>query len=546
MITVYDGKTKKGCFSNNGLGVLKDVQECKITEELNGDYSLQLKYGSESNNIQYLRLWNILKADGQLFRIYNIKRVQKGMHYIEVNARHIFYDMSFFFIENAKENNNDIKSAILSSFPKEVIELFDFEIDAELKNIFPYDISKVNCVKALFYLVNIYGYEIKRDNFKIKISEKVGNPNGITLRYGKNVVGIEAIEDNTDLVTSIYPIGKSGLTLKEKYVSIDEEVENLPYPIIKKVEFLDIDDLGDLKNEAKAYLENYSKPKVSMKIDFLTLYKSVEYKEYENLTSASIGDVIEAIHYKLRIKSKIRVIRIEKDIVNPKDISIEVGEQKQTILDEIDKSDLINQLKKLTEENNNVTTIYKKNSSDITFNITVSQIVFEFETFISDNINFSLNIAGEASEDMVLDIIFEVDGVEIPFKPKQRVGKGNNVISIQYVLLQQKKGAHVLKLLIKSSNGNFNVLKGQLILILQGKALAGGISADCPNPYITDNISADFANVYLKNLYNKDSCTIRYVTDLVTDSFTEKFTDDFEKVFKSVTDFCNVSFNSVK
>ncbi|WP_243447320.1 hypothetical protein [Clostridium tetani] len=47
MIYIYDKKTTKGNFETNGLGVLDEVISCFITEELNGDYELELEYSAK-------------------------------------------------------------------------------------------------------------------------------------------------------------------------------------------------------------------------------------------------------------------------------------------------------------------------------------------------------------------------------------------------------------------------------------------------------------------------------------------------------------------
>ncbi|WDC85750.1 phage tail protein [Caloramator sp. mosi_1] len=128
-------------------------------------------------------------------------------------------------------------NVIKTAFPKEVLNLFDMHVQPGLNKIFPYNIEETNCVKALFYLLSIYGYEIIRDNFSIKIVDRVGNENGITVKYGKNILGIEAIEDTSELITKIYPVGKSGLKLPERYIEVDNINDTslyIPYPIIKR------------------------------------------------------------------------------------------------------------------------------------------------------------------------------------------------------------------------------------------------------------------------------------------------------------------------
>lgn len=72
IIYVYDKKTARGNFDNNGLALLDECLIAEINQELNGDYSLEIEYPVVSKKAQYLEELNIIKADGQLFRIYKV------------------------------------------------------------------------------------------------------------------------------------------------------------------------------------------------------------------------------------------------------------------------------------------------------------------------------------------------------------------------------------------------------------------------------------------------------------------------------------------
>lgn len=54
MVCIYNKKTAKENFETNGLGVLDEVISCFITEELNGDYELQLQYPAKARKTKYL------------------------------------------------------------------------------------------------------------------------------------------------------------------------------------------------------------------------------------------------------------------------------------------------------------------------------------------------------------------------------------------------------------------------------------------------------------------------------------------------------------
>ena len=99
-------------FTNNGLGFLTDIMSAEVTEELNGDYILNLTYKLDGHLSEYLVEENIIKcqvADGskQLFRI---KRVVKDFTVIEVYATHIFYDLLNNFLLDTSPTELDAQS----------------------------------------------------------------------------------------------------------------------------------------------------------------------------------------------------------------------------------------------------------------------------------------------------------------------------------------------------------------------------------------------------------------------------------------------------
>jgi phage-related protein len=89
MICIYNKKTTKGNFNNNGLAVLNECTKCEVTEELNGDYSLYIEYPVYSKKAGYFDKYNIIKTDdGQLFRIYKYEKYDQSK-IIMVWALHI-------------------------------------------------------------------------------------------------------------------------------------------------------------------------------------------------------------------------------------------------------------------------------------------------------------------------------------------------------------------------------------------------------------------------------------------------------------------------
>lgn len=274
MICIYDRASSKQNYETNGLAVLDECVSAIISNGLNDDYSLELIYPVASYKTKYLEKLNVIKADGQLFRIYKVERSQNNSLTVKVWARHIFYDLAFFFIESAKIVNANMKEAIEMTIPPEAQAIFS--ITAPEGIIAPFTVKEVNSVDALFRLIETYGGELERDNFNIVVKEKVGSDNGVTIRYGKNIKGLTLTLDTADIATRIYPVGANSLILPERYVEVDNS-NLLAFDITKKVEFPDCSDTDSLRNAALKYALNSAKPKINVNIDFLELSKISEY-----------------------------------------------------------------------------------------------------------------------------------------------------------------------------------------------------------------------------------------------------------------------------
>lgn len=85
-------------FTTRGIGALSDCVSCIVTEELNGGYTLELKYPKNGVHQEELLVRNIIVArpnrtkDREAFRIYKVDRRLKD--YITVYANQLSYDLS--------------------------------------------------------------------------------------------------------------------------------------------------------------------------------------------------------------------------------------------------------------------------------------------------------------------------------------------------------------------------------------------------------------------------------------------------------------------
>mgnify|MGYP001144662770 CR=1 FL=1 len=256
MICVYDKKTTKGNFDNNGLGILNELISAEITEELNGQYCLEIEYPAESKKAIYLKEFNIIKADEQLFRIYKIEKIQSSDKRLKVYANHIYYDLANYFIEDVRPTDASVKTAMEKAMISDLSTIYSVDSDIIIANTLY--MVEVSPAEAMFKIIERWGQgELVRDNYDIKILKQRGKDSGVLIKYGKNISGLKITVDTADVVTKLYPKGANGIKLTEKYINVPNWDSDLypPFPIIRKVEIKEAEDEVTLRKLATEMAE---------------------------------------------------------------------------------------------------------------------------------------------------------------------------------------------------------------------------------------------------------------------------------------------------
>lgn len=485
MICIYDKKTTKGNFESNGLGVLSESISCYISEELNGDYSLELEYPANSKKSKYLEEWNIIKAAGQLFRIYKVEKNSDGKNIIKVWAKHIFYDLVYYFIENMKAENCSVKTALEKSLVGELIAIYTADSDIITANSI--SVVEKNPVEAIFSILDIWDCgELKRDNFDIKILNSIGKDAGVLIAQGKNIVGLKFNIDTTSVVTKLYPVGKDGIKLTEKYINVPnwDSDKYPPFPIIKKVEFKEAEDEVTLRLIAQQVANIIGLSKVSIDVDFIELSKTKEYETYKHLQTVNVGDLVIVRHKDFEIDVKVPVLKIKKDILTGVNVKIELGQPRDSILNQLDMEIIKTNIDELGNKvaESLTSMLYYANPVALTVGTTAIEPIYLGVTAVgSTNLSMNFSMYCTASAACTLTIQIQLDNKDIPFTPKHKLQQGDNVIGIPLGIPQVSKGAHYIAVFLKVDTGTLTIPMFNLQCMIDGRNLQGGLSAEPPH-----------------------------------------------------------------
>ena len=312
---------------------------CEVEEKANGLYELTLETSLADK--EKLKEWYIIQAPTprglQLFRIY---KPFKNLDTTTIHARHIFYDLNNYFLENIRPTNMNT-AQVITHILNGTNDKHRFIGTSNLNRIYTANYVRKSPVEAIMSgdngVLNRWGGFLVRDNFKINIIAE-GNDNGYRIEYGKNLKGIEVEVELEDVVTRVLPtwVDESNTVqyLPEKYIE-SPLIKNYPFPITKELRLNLNEDLKDLElKDLYEYYRNYvkeqfekglDKPKINIKVDFVELSKTEEYKDFKFLEIVEIYDLVKVKVDKLDIDLEANIISTVYDCLEEKYIKLEIG-----------------------------------------------------------------------------------------------------------------------------------------------------------------------------------------------------------------------------
>ncbi len=313
-------------FYHNGLMVLQPI-EAIVTEEINGDYSLKITMPCgflEIENEQIIKA-PTPKSD-QLFRVYNsdVDMLGNPVFY----ARHIFYDLLDYFIEDTRPRGD---GALAIS---KILEDTPFSGTSDITNQGTAYYQMMSPVKAILgadnSFIEVWGGEIERDNFSIRMKNRIGEDRGVSIRYRKNLTGLRLVTDLSGVYTKIMPTGlkedgQALLKLPEKYV-VSPLVDNYVNVKTTRIHYSNIK-IGEetteeqafekLRNAANLEFENgIDKPQITATVEFIPLLDTEEYKDFSILETIYLGDTVSIFHENLNIEMSAKAISYEFDALS--------------------------------------------------------------------------------------------------------------------------------------------------------------------------------------------------------------------------------------
>lgn len=340
-------------FTTNGLGRL-DCISCKVTEERNGMYELEMEIAESAEHASEIEMSSIIVAkpsqgaSNQAFRVYKITKPINGI--FSVSAQHISYQLSYIpVMPFSVVASASACSQTLTGLVTNAAENCPFTFTTDVVTVASYKQTAPASLRSRLggvegSVIDQFGGEYEWDNYTVKLwrNRGVTTPT-VTLRYGKNITDLNQEENIENTITGIVPFwtdseGGNTITLPEKVVNSSTAGNypfhrTVPYDFSQSFDEDTVPTEAQLRAKAQAYVaqSGVGIPKVSIKVSFVNLSDTEEYKDVAALQTVKLCDQIGVYFEKLGIGTTAKVVKTVYDVLTERYDSIEVGSLRSTL-----------------------------------------------------------------------------------------------------------------------------------------------------------------------------------------------------------------------
>ena len=328
-------------YEHNGDCVLTPVS-CEISAELNGAWSLTLVHPlDDKGRWKYIEENAVLKVPTWMatkLQRYRIRTVEKTNDTITALAYPVFFDSAndafVLDVRGVNKLSSQILTMLFEGAPAKYTFTTDNTTDRETETF--QNCSLLEAITGKY--LEKWKVELLYNNNQLIANTAAGGDYGVSVQYGKNILGVQYSVDMTDVVTRIIPYAYNGrmMTGDTPWVS-SSLVSSYPKVFIRAMQFNNIklaDDATEDDEEDESiticntqsalntalanacrdmFADGIDRPKISMSIDMLALEDTEEYAGFSGLEQIGLGDTVYCQHAKLGIVSTAKVVGIRWD-----------------------------------------------------------------------------------------------------------------------------------------------------------------------------------------------------------------------------------------
>ena len=339
---------------------LRDCLSCTVTEERNGEFFLEMEYPADGENAGEIEVDKIIFAKpyeaaeaGEPFRITSINSGIDGR--LKIYAPHISYRLNDIIVKPCSGELNTAASfwnLFVNSENRLGTNPFTFSSNVVLETAKKITNEKCSPLRTLLggaenSILSQFGGELKWEGFTVNLRSSRGANRGVTIAYGKNITGLDYEIDLSEYWNGVvaYYV-KDATKVNSSIQSVDD---GLSYVRVITVDassdFQSTPTGSQLNTWAQNYIsKNYVSPRVTVKVSFVPLWQTAEYKDFYDLEFVQLCDTVKVKYPPLGTDLSAKVVKTVFDVIQERYTNIEIGTPSKNLADTVDG--IIKELKK--------------------------------------------------------------------------------------------------------------------------------------------------------------------------------------------------------
>lgn len=306
------------------------------------------------------RVIQLTQSRRQLFRVYSTEQ-DSDAGVVTVKARHVFYDLAGNMLNEEYSPEKISGAAAAQEVFAHLKNAHDFSLYTEglTQGSVTGEYAYKNPVEILLDpdegIVSQCGCQIIRDNFDVHLIDDIESDMGVTVRRGKNLAGVTATTDESDVVTQIKPCGKDAdgnefwLADAEgdgryvnsahinEYAVVRTVKKDYDVSLVKKDEDNETTfrDNASGRSAARAKLRELAEqdfadgadlPSYGLEVDFVLLQDAEGYEQYAGLQAVHPYDTVTVIDSLIGMTARLRVTGYEWDALTGQYADVTLGD----------------------------------------------------------------------------------------------------------------------------------------------------------------------------------------------------------------------------
>lgn len=339
LVVVYDGGVP--------TAILQDAFHVIMTDEVNAESTLEFELYFTDPKRGFVKNQAEIRMGGRAYKIKTVtdKKESGTVKTTSVYAENLYYDLARAArLKKAVFDVVKARTAMAYALQNTAWDIGIIEINTTKS--FEGDVD--NPLALLQLIADVYNGELVFHSVEktVDLVKQTGGDNGMVFHFKKNMKSIERTVSTASLITRLYAFGKDGMTFASVNGGLSY-VEDFSYTkevLIGSLDCSNFTSAEDMLSYAKMRVADYCKPNYSYRLSVLYIQNLAGHGH----EVYGLGDIVRIVDEELGLDIRTRIVRMEKDILEPWNTVVELsttigtlsldGDSAQDAIDSVVKS----------------------------------------------------------------------------------------------------------------------------------------------------------------------------------------------------------------